>query len=329
MGVPIDLACWNYDRTRALIDGRVAVEGVDLNYIPMEMPESFHRMFRHAEFDVSEMSFAWYLGSFFAEKRHMTAIPVFPSRMFRHSGIYVNGKSGITAPSDLIGKRIGVPEYQQTAGVWIRGMLADDYGVPIDAVSYHQGGLTEPGRAESALRRPEGIELTPIGPEDTLSAMLERGEIDAIYTAHAPDGFATEGSQIQRLFPEYRREEQAYLQRTGIFPIMHTLVVRMDVLDAHPWLARSLMKGFEEAKAIALHDLFEPAAAKCTLPWLVAEAEDTERAFGTRDFWPYGVEQNRHVIETFIRYTHEQGLIPERPSVEDLFPASTMAVARI
>lgn len=329
MGLPIDLACWNYDRTRALVDGRVAAEGVDLNYIAMEMPESFHRMLRHAEFHVSEMSFAWYLGSVFAERRHMVAIPVFPSRMFRHSGIYVNSKSGITDPADLVGKRIGVPEYQQTAGVWIRGMLADDYGVPIDSVSYHQGGLTEPGRVESALRRPEGIELTPIGPQDTLSDMLERGEIDALYTAHAPVGFGAGSPHVERLFPDYRREEQAYYQRTGIFPIMHTVVIRMDVLEAHPWLARSLMKAFEEAKAIALADLFEPAAAKCSLPWLVAEAEATEDVFGTRDFWPYGVEQNRHVIETFVRYTHEQGLVPERPSVEDLFPRSTMDIARI
>jgi 4,5-dihydroxyphthalate decarboxylase len=329
MGLPVDLACWNYDRTRALVDGRVTVEGVDLNYIAMEMPESFHRMFRHAEFDVSEMSFAWYLGSYFAEQRHMVAIPVFPSRMFRHSGIYVNTRSGIKEPADLVGKRIGVPEYQQTAGVWIRGMLADDYGVPIDSVSYHQGGLTEPGRVESALRRPEGIELTPIASDETLSAMLDRGEIDAIYTAHAPAGFDAGADHIRRLFPNYRQEEQAYYERTRIFPIMHTLVVRVDVLEAHPWLARSLMKGFEEAKAIAIHDVFEPAAAKSTLPWLVAEAEETERVFGTRDFWPYGAEPNRHVIETFIRYTHEQGLIPERPAVEDLFPASTMAVARI
>ncbi|MGI8312796.1 ABC transporter substrate-binding protein [Saccharopolyspora hattusasensis] len=329
MGLPIDLACWDYDRTRALIDGRVSVEGVDLNYIPMEVPESFHRMFRHSEFDASEMSFAWYLGSFFTQRRHMIAIPAFPSRMFRHSAIYVNGRSGIKAPSDLVGKSIGVPEYQQTAGVWIRGMLADDYGVPIDAVSYHQGGLTEPGRLDSLRRRPEGIDLSPIGPDDTLSELLERGEIDAIYTAHAPAGFGNGAGHIQRLFPDYRQEEQAYYQRTGIFPIMHTVVIRADVLDAHPWLARSLMKGFEEAKAIALHDVFEPAAAKCSLPWLVAEAEETERIFGTRDFWPYGVGPNRHVIETFVRYAHEQGLIPDRPAVEELFPASTMEIARI
>lgn len=329
MGLPVDLACWNYDRTRALVDGRVAIEGVDLNYIELEMPESFHRMLRHAEFHVSEMSFAWYLGTFFAERRHMVAIPVFPSRMFRHSGIYVNPKSGITDPADLAGKRVGVPEYQQTAGVWIRGMLADDYGVPIDSVSYHQGGLTEPGRVESALRCLEGIDLTPIGPQDTLSEMLERGEIDAIYTAHAPVGFDVGAPYVERLFPDYRSEEQAYYQRTRIFPIMHTVVIRVDVLEAHPWLARSLTKAFEEAKAIAMADLFEPAAAKCSLPWLVAEAEQTEDIFGTRDFWPYGAEQNRRVIETFVRYAHEQGLVPERPSVEDLFPQSTIDIARI
>lgn len=329
MGLPIDLACWDYDRTRALIDGRVTVEGVDLNYIPMGVPESFHRMLRHAEFDASEMSFAWYLGSCFAPRRHMTAIPVFPSRMFRHSAIYVNTTSGIKEPSDLVGKRIGVPEYQQTAGVWVRGMLADDYGVPVDAVSYHQGGLIEPGRRDSALRRPEGIDLSSIGPEDTLSELLERGDIDAVYTAHAPAGFGEGAEHIRRLFPQYRHEEKSYYQRTGIFPIMHTVVLRTDLLDAHPWLARSLMKGFEEAKAIAFHDVFEPAATKSSLPWQVAEAEETERIFGTRDFWPYGVERNRHVIETFVRYAHEQGLIPDRPAVEELFPASTGDIARI
>jgi 4,5-dihydroxyphthalate decarboxylase len=328
MPLALDLACWDYDRTRALADGRVRIEGVDLNYIPMEMPESFHRMFRNAEFDASEMSFAWYVGSLFGERRNMVAIPVFPSRMFRHSGIYVNTKSGIVNPDDLMGKRVGVPEYQQTAGVWIRGILADYYGVPVDSVRYFQGGLNQPGRMESALRRPDAIELDAIPSDETLSGMLARGELDAVYTAHAPDGFADGSQHVRRLFPDYRREEQLYYERSGIFPIMHTVVVRAELLTSHPWLAQSLTKAFEAAKKIAVDDLFEPAAAKTALPWLTAEAEATERLFGSRDFWPYGAEVNQHVIQTFLRYMHEQGLVPRRLTVEELFPQSTLRVAR-
>ena len=188
--LPITMACWDYDRMRALRDGRVNVEGVDLTYLSVFMPESFFRMQRFGEFHVSEMSMCWYTRSVDSQPRPFQAIPVFPSRMFRHSGIYINTESGIEVPADLVGKRVGVPEYGITAVVWIKGILADHYGVPVNSVTYHQGGLEEPGRDEVPLDLPDDISVTPIAETDTLSAALARGDLDAVYAPHTPSSYA-------------------------------------------------------------------------------------------------------------------------------------------
>ena len=216
--------CWNYDRTRALMDGSVQPDGIDLNYLNMPVEETFFRMLRNREFDAAEMSLSSYTMSCFREPQPFIAIPVFPSRFFRHSCIYVNANSGIRTPDDLIGKRIGNPEYQMTAPVWIRGILSDHYGVPVDSVTYFTGGEEEPNRSEKLkLDLPENIRVERIGPDKTLSQMLYDGEIDALYTARMPSSYRKGDGQVTRLFENYVDVEREYFKETGLFPIMHTV----------------------------------------------------------------------------------------------------------
>jgi 4,5-dihydroxyphthalate decarboxylase len=324
----LSLAVWDYDRTRALQDGRVKPEGIELTYLPLGMPESFFRMLRHHEFDVSEMSLSWYTRTVFEEVRPFHAIPIFPSRVFRHSSIYVNVHSGISTPQDLVGKRIGCPEYQMTAAVWIKGILADEYGVPVDSVTYHTGGLKEPGRQEMPMQLPSNISVTPVPVERTLSELLYQGEIDALYTAEMPPVFAERSANVARLFPDYEREERAYYGKTGIFPIMHVVVIRADVLERNPWVAQSLTKAFHAAQQYAYRDLYEDtAASKLMLPWLNANVETAREVMG-QNFWPYGFDANRETLATFLRYSHEQGLAPRLAEPQELFVPSTLLTSR-
>ena len=325
----LSLACWDYDRTRALADGRVKPEGISLTYLPMKMPESFFRMLRFREFDVSEMSLSWYVRTVALNPRPFVAIPVFPSRSFRHGCIFVNTNSGIERAADLVGKRIGVPEYQMTAAVWIKGILADDYGVPVDSVTYHTGGLLEPGRRETPMSLPSSISVEPIDERRTLSEMIDSGEIDALYTADLPEPVARGAATVRRLFPDFEVEEQAYLARTSIFPIMHVIVIRRETYESNPWIAQSLVKAFVEAKKLAGEDLREIVALKTMLPWLPAHVEATERLFGTSDFWPYGLADNHRTIDAFLRYSFDQGLSPKRLAPEDLFVPSTLETSKI
>lgn len=326
--IPLTFCCWDYDRMRGLQDGRVEIEGIDLTFLAMEMPESFYRMLHYGDFEASEMSFSWYTRTFFNDPRPFIAIPVFPSRMFRHSCIYVNVDSGIEGPDDLPGKRVGVPEFQMTAAVWIRGILADHYGVPVNSVTYYTGGLEQPGRREVAMDLPDDIKVVPIGDQRTLSEMLDKGELDALYTAHMPSCYEKGSPRVRRLFEDYAAAELAYFRETSIFPIMHTVVIRTDVLERYPWVAASLLEACERSKQLVYAELFEPAAPKYTLPWLMATAEATREVFGADDFWKYGFEDNRETVATFLRYSHEQGLIPRQPEPEELFFPSTLTTAK-
>jgi 4,5-dihydroxyphthalate decarboxylase len=326
--VNLTVACWDYDRTRALQDGRVTVEGVDLTYLPLMMPESFFRMLRFGEFDASEMSLSWYTRTVEHDPRPFIAIPVFPSRMFRHSSIYVNKHSGISEPADLLGRRVGCPEYQMTAAVWIKGILSDQYGVPVNSVTYHTGGLEEPGRQETPMQLPEDISVTPIPGDRTLSDMLAKGEIDALYTAHMPSSFSNGSGPVRRLFGDSVAVEKEYFRETRIFPIMHTIVVSADVLEHTPWVAQSLTKAFEEAKKVAYTQLYETTALKMMLPWLTASAEEA-RELGGEDFWPYGFSANEKALETFLRYSFEQGLTSREIEPRELFVPGTLEAAKI
>jgi len=322
--IRLTLACWDYDRTRALADGSVQPAGIELVYLTQPVEETFFRMMRYREYDCSEMSLSSYVASLNQPEPPFIAIPAFPSRFFRHSCIFVSTKSGIRKPEDLKGKRIGVPEYQMTAPVWIRGILSDDYGVKVTDVEHLSGGEEEPGRDEKLkINVPSTIRLKPIPGDKTLSRMIADGEIDALVTARAPSTFHKQPDKVARLFPDYVEVEKAYYRRTKIFPIMHTVVIRRDVYAKHPWVAQTLYKAFTEAKAKA-YELYDQSAALPTLlPWTVAQAEDVKREMGA-DWWPYGLAANKTVLDTFLRYHHEQGLSKRRFAAEELFAPETL-----
>jgi 4,5-dihydroxyphthalate decarboxylase len=325
----LTLACWEYDRTRALADGRVRPEGIDLDYLTLHVEETFFRMLRYREFGAAEMSLSSHVLSLARGDSPFVAIPVFPSRFFRHSSIFVSAKSGVRVPKDLAGKRVGVPEYQMTAPVWIRGILQDEYGVDPASVIHCTGGEEEPGRDEKLkLDLPTRFRVEPIGPKQTLSRMLADGEIDALFTARIPSTFKTGPDAVRRLFENYVDVERAYYRKTRIFPIMHTVVLRRDLYDAHRWIARSLFKAFEEARRQTVENLYTTSALTTMLPWQIAHVEEARRELG-EDWWPYGFAPNRHVLDTFLRYHHEQGLSARRLEPEEVFAPETLETFKI
>ena len=325
----LTLACWNYDRTSALLDERVRADGIELTYLNMPVEETFFRMLRHREFEAAEMSLSSYVMSLFRPDRPFVAIPVFPSRVFRHGSIFIHADSGIREPRDLAGRIAGSPEYQLTACVWIRGILADEYGVPVESVDYRTGGQEEPGRPEKqSTSLPARIRVERIRADQTLSAMLASGEIAALYSPRIPSTFGDGEGAVRRLFPDFMGVERDYFRRTRIFPIMHTVVIRRDVYERAPWVAQSLYKAFRAAQQATYEDLGERAALKVMLPWLPAYVEETRREMG-EDFWPYGLDSNRHVLETFLRYSFEQGLSRELVTPDALFAPETLEAFRI
>jgi 4,5-dihydroxyphthalate decarboxylase len=316
----LTVACGDYDRTRALRDGSVEVEGVELNYVALQAEEIFWRMTNYQEFDASELSLSNYLTMVDRGNCPFVAIPVFPSRFFRHSCVFINVDSGIRKPADLAGKKVGAPEYSITAAAWIRGFLKDDYGVAAQDMQWFIGGQEEPGRKERiALKLPPEIRLSTLPPDKTLNAMLENREIDALISARVPSCFVKGSPKVRRLFPDYKEVEIDYYRRTKIFPIMHVLVIRRAVFDRHPWVARSLYKAFCQAKERAVQHMHLSNTLTHTLPWLFAEMDLLKGLFG-RDWWPYGIEPNRHTLESLIRYMREQHLVEKPLDVDSLFP---------
>jgi 4,5-dihydroxyphthalate decarboxylase len=325
----LSLACWNYDRTRALMDGSVQPDGIDLNYLNLPVEETFFRMIRHREFDVAEMSLSSYTVSMFRDPRPFVAIPIFPSRFFRHSCIFINAQAGIRRPKDLVGKRVGTPEFQMTAPVWIRGILAEHYDVPVASVTYFTGGEEEPGRTEKQkLDLPPNIRIQPIGETQTLSQMLADGEIDALHTARMPSTFQSAPDKVRRLFPDFQQVEQQYFRDTGIFPIMHTVVIRRDVYEQNRWVAQALYKAFVAAQRNTYDDLYVTAALKAMLPWLTAHVEETRALMGD-DYWPYGLDSNRATLSTFLRYHYESGLSKRLLEPEELFAPESLEAFKI
>ena len=323
----LTLACGDYDRTRALWEGTVRPDGIDLTYLRLPVEETFFRMVRHREFDVAEMSLSSYSASLSralaaGEPPPFVAIPVFTSRMFRHGGIFVNADSGIDEPADLRGKRVGNAEFQLTANVWIRGILADGYGVPVDSVSYLTGGQETPGRIEKgAIETP--FDLAAIPADRTLAQMLHTGEIDAFYGPRIPSSFYAGDGRVRRLFADPVAAEKEYYARTGIFPIMHVVALRRDVYEADRWIAQSLFKAFSQAKDQAYDAFLDSSALRFMSPWLIQHAE-ADRALLGEDLWSYGLEPNRHVLEAFLGYHHAQGLSPKPLGPEDLFAPETL-----
>jgi 4,5-dihydroxyphthalate decarboxylase len=326
MVLRVTLACGATDRTLPLILGDVRPAGIDLTFLRMYPEEVFWRMTRHAEFDAAEMSLSSYILRRSRGEDALLAIPVFTSREFRHSCVWVRADAGIASPADLKGKRMGVPEYQMTAAVWIRGFLSDDFEVAPRDMQWFSGGLYQPGREEKLPINIPGVDLRAIRAEQTLSDMLLDGELDAVMGPRPPRGFP--GPRVRRLFPDFRQVEAEYFQRTGVFPIMHTVVVRRDLLDREPWVARSLYDALCESKRRAMAELAEPVVLAVSLPWLIAEVESTRGLMGD-DYWPYGVEANRVALETLMRYSCEQCLAERAVPIDSLFAPSTLDDYRI
>jgi len=323
------MACWNYDRTRALMEERIPIEGIELNYLNLPVEETFFRMMRYGEFDVAEMSLSSYTISLFRDNPAFIAIPVFPSRSFRHSGIFIHTGSGILEPKDLIGKRVGNPEFQLTAVVWIRGILTDEYDVPVSSVQYFTGGQEEPGRIEkAAVKLPPEIKIQSIPADKTLAKMLEAGEIDALYAPRAPSTLHNGSGKVSRLFPDYQTVEREYYLKTKIFPPMHVIAIRREVYEKNRWVAQSLYKAFVVAQREVYEDMHQSGALKFMLPWLIPHVEETERLLG-HDFWPYGFEPNVHALRTFLRYSYEQGLSKRQLEPKELFAAESLESFKI
>ncbi len=318
--LPLTIACGPYDRMEAIRTGDVQIEGIDPTYVAIQSPpEIFARMVKTGSFDVAEMSTSYYLirraqGSF-----PFIALPVFPSRMFRHGFVFINTNAGIAEPQDLAGKRIGVQEYRQTAAVWIRGLLREELGVDLSDVRWLEGGVNVSRRPDSEfdLRPSKPISIETIPPGATLSAMLASGEIDALLGARRPASFGHH-QDVARLLPDYRAREREYYARTGIFPIMHTLVMREDLWRTRPWVAESLFKGFDAAKAWAGEQMRFSGTMRYMLPWLFDDLDEIDELFGG-DCWPYGLGPNRATLEAFVRYLVADGFLDAPISLDDMF----------
>jgi 4,5-dihydroxyphthalate decarboxylase len=318
--LPLTMACGPYDRMEALAQGHVRPEAIDLRYVAIQSPpEIFARMIKTGSFDVAEMSLAHYMIMRTRGEFPFVAIPVFPSRVFRHGFIFINKNAGIAKPKDLEGKRVGVQEYRQTAGVWVRGTLQHEYGVDLKTLEWREGGVNEPRPPDDTmdLRPLGGIKIELIPHDRTLNDMLEAGEIDAYFGARRP-GALDRGRNVARLFPDYRQREKDYYRRTGFHPIMHTLVIREDLYRKEPWVPESLYKACEESKRWMLRQMRFSGAQRFMFPWLHDEIAEMDELMGPNP-WPYGVEANRNMLEAFNGYLVEQGFLERSLPIDELF----------
>jgi 4,5-dihydroxyphthalate decarboxylase len=325
---PLCLALGAYDHVRDLADGTVQVAGVEPTVLQLPPEEMFYRFLVHGEFDVSEVSLAKIAALAAQDDRRLVPLPVFPSRVFRHSSIYVRSAGGANRPEELAGRRIGVPEWAQTAAVYTRGLLAHEYGVDLASIHWHQAGVNEPGRREKVeLELPAGFRLTVVA-DRSLSDMLLSGDLDAILSARPPAPFQRGDPAMRRLFPDAREVELAYARKTGIFPIMHVVAMRREVYERDRWLAMDLFKAFDEAKARSLARAASVTASHFPLPWTSDELRRSRELFGD-DPWPYGIDPNRTTLDAFLRYAFEQGVCRRQLTVETLFPKEMQTTFKI
>jgi 4,5-dihydroxyphthalate decarboxylase len=321
----LTLAIGDYEHTRDVVTGQVPVQGVSLNVLTLPPEEAFFRFTFFREWEVSEMSMGKYVSLRSQEDNGIAAIPVFPSRVFRQSMIYVRDGGRIDRPEQLKGKRIGIPEWAQTAVIYSRGYLVHQAKVPLASVEWVQAGVNEAGRVEKVKPKlPEGVRLRP-EPKRSLNDMLLAGDIDAVLSARPPRDF---GRGIRRLFQDYEATEEAYFKETGVFPIMHVIVIKTEVLERHPWLAMNLYKAFEEAKRRSVERLSDITASHAPFAWLAPYAERMKALFG-EDIWPYGLEKNRTTLQAFVDFAFEQGVCHRRLELEELFPKQVLTSFKV
>jgi 4,5-dihydroxyphthalate decarboxylase len=320
----LSLAISDYDHVRALTSGDIRPEGIELVPQIFGVEEIFYRTARFREWDVSEMSFAKYVALRSQGDTSLVGIPVFPSRVFRHSAIYVRSDGTVRQPQDLMGRRIGVPEWAQTAGIYVRGMLTHDHGIDLARVEWLQAGVSQPGRIEKvSLNLPAGVSVTAM-PARTLDDMLLTGDVDAIITAHPPDSAERGDPRVRRLFEDFQPVEEDYFRRTGVFPIMHVIAVRGAVLERAPWVAMNLLTAFETAKQQSIARAADLTASRFPVPWGTVAMSRARALFGA-NHWPYGVAANHRTLDAFLGFAFEQGVCRRRLAPEELFPASVQA----
>ena len=327
---PLELtfAASEYDHFHDLVSGDVTAEGISLNSLKLTIEEIFFRFTKFREWDVSEMSMGKYVSLKSQGDESVTAIPVFPSRVFRQSSLYVRADSPLKGAADLAGGKIGIPEWAQTASIYTRGWLAHQVGIPLAEIEWIQAGVNQPGRVEKVeLRLPDGIRYRP-EPERSLNEMLLAGDIDVAMSAHPPEAAENGSGDIVRLYPNYREIEEAYYRETGIFPIMHVIALRGDTFQANRWIAMNLLKAFEEAKANAMRRAQEITATRFPFAWCFDAAAEARALFG-EDFFPYGIEPNRTTLDAFLQYGFEQGVCHRRIAPEDLFPPEVQAEFKV
>jgi 4,5-dihydroxyphthalate decarboxylase len=323
--VALTLAIGDYDHTRDLATGEVDVQGASLNVLTLPPEEAFFRFTRFREWEVSEMSMGKYVSLRSQGDDGIAAIPVFPSRVFRQSMIYVREGGKIDRPEQLKGARVGVPEWAQTAVIYARGYLVHQVGVPLDSVEWVQAGVNQAGRAEKVKLKLPGAVRLRAEPDRALNDMLLAGDIDAVLSARPPRGL---GDGIRRLFPKYEAVEEAYFRETGVFPIMHVIAIKTEILARHPWLAMNLYKAFDEAKRRSIARLSDITASHAPLAWLAPYAERMKTLFG-EDFWPYGLERNRRTLQAFIDFAFEQGVCHRKVELEELFPRQVLTSFKV
>lgn len=321
----ITVVSGNYDRIQGIKSGEVRIDGYAVRYLNLAPPQTFQRLFDDQEFDIAEMSFSSYLLARSKFKFPYTAVPVFLSRVFPHCSIYVRDDNGIKQPEDLKGRTVGTPNFHFTRGLCVRGMLMDEYGVSPGDIRWLSGGIDVPGGLKYLpVEAPAGINIAPIRPDQALGPMLAAGEIDAIITYRDPQVFTDKAPHVVRLFPDFRRAEQAYFRKTGVFPIMHMVGIRDRLVERDPDLPAKVMDAFQRSKALAIPHLVDLDALAVTLPWLVAEAEDTIALMG-EDFWPYGIARNQKTLAAQTRWSFEQGITDHAIEAEEIFAASVLA----
>jgi 4,5-dihydroxyphthalate decarboxylase len=320
----LTFGCGPSDKVSAIFDGRVRVEGCELSCFPIGPEEAFHRAFANQDFDLTELSSSSAILATSRGQNKYFALPIFISRVFRHSAFYIRTDRGISSPEDLRGKLIGVPEYQMTAALWARGILSDEYGVKSQEIRWRNGGLNVAGRDERMpISLPPEFDLQTIPSTTTLSKMLAEGELDGVITARAPACFTNGAANVARLFPDFRSAEEAYFRKTRMFPIMHLLAIRRSLVEEHQWLAASVTKAFYHAKRLAMEEMNEIAVLPTMLPWLQDDLKRAQSVMGA-DVWPYGVPDNRKDLEAMFRYSVEQGLARRKIELEELFAPGTL-----
>ncbi|WP_250437905.1 ABC transporter substrate-binding protein [Caballeronia sp. ATUFL_F2_KS9A] len=325
----LSVAVGNYDRMRPLVDGEAQIDGVDPIFMLQDPEEIFFRAFRHADYDICELSLSSYSVKTAAGTSPYIGVPIFPSRAFRHTSIYVRNDRGIESPADLKGKRIGVPEYQLTANVWARLFLEEDHGLKPSDVTWVRGGYEEAGRLEKiSLKLPGDVRLENAPENQTISGMLASGEIDALIGPRAPSCFANGHPNVKYLFDDPQKAAADWYTRTKLFPIMHLLGVRRTLAEQHPWLPGAVAKAFEKSKALALARLSDTSATKVTLPFVEEQLRNARRLMG-HDFWSYGFEPNRHVLSRFLERHHQEGLSSRLLQPEELFHPATLESFKI